>query len=145
MPQVNVPSNQLICEKCGSTYFVEPGFCQYQEQYASTPGAEFVAVTEDPIRALVCMCGHPIQVRKLRRLSIPARDWGGFQKSFESARRYREAAEPQTIVDRISPTLVNREEYAKLAELIANLETILRVRLPDSTPPPDGPPPSTKP
>jgi hypothetical protein len=59
---------------------------QYQEQYASTPGAEFVAVTEGPIRALVCMCGHPIQVRKLRRLSISARDWGGFQKSFESAR-----------------------------------------------------------
>src|ERR1035438_965534 len=25
VPQANVPSNQLICEKCGSTYFVEPG------------------------------------------------------------------------------------------------------------------------
>ena len=126
VPRVNVPSNQLICEKCGSTHFVEAGFRQYQEQYASTPGAEFVAVTEDPILALVCMCGHPIQLRKLRRLSIPARNWGGFQKSFESARRYREAAEPQTVIDRISPTLVNREEYAKLAELIASLETLLR-------------------
>jgi hypothetical protein len=118
---------------------VEAEFCQYQEQYASTPGAEFVAVTEGPIRALVCMCGHPIQVRKLRRLSISARDWGGFQKSFESARRYRKAAEPQTIIDRISATLVNREEYAKLAEQIANLRTILQSRLADSTPPPDSP------
>jgi nucleoid DNA-binding protein len=143
VPQANVPRNQLVCEKCGSTHFVEGKFCQYQQQYASTPGADFVAVTEDPIRALVCMCGHPIQPGNIRRFSISRQNWDGFQKSFESARRYREAAEPRTIVDRISPTLVNREEYAKLAEQIANLETILRVRLPDSTPSPDSPPPGT--
>ena len=117
---------------------MEGKFHQYRQQYSSTPGSELSPVTEDPIRALVCMCGHPIQPRQHRSLSISARDWGGFQKSFESARRYREAAEPQTIVDRISPTLVNREEYAKLAEHIANLETILRLRLPDSTPSPDS-------
>jgi hypothetical protein len=122
---------------------VEGKFRQYQQQYASTPGADFVAVTEDPIRALVCMCGHPIQPGKIRRFSISRQNWDGFQKSFESARRHREAAEPRTIVDRISPTLVNREEYAKLAEQIANLETILRLRLPDSTPSPDSPPPSS--
>ena len=75
VPKVSVPSNQLYCEKCGSTYFVEGKFRQYQEQYASTPGAEFVAVTEE-IRALVCMCGHPIQVGKLRRLSTPLRKYG---------------------------------------------------------------------
>jgi nucleoid DNA-binding protein len=119
VPQANVPSNQLICEKCGSTHFIEAKFRRYQEQYASTPGADFVAVTEDPIRALVCMCGHPIQPRQHRSLSISARDWGGFQKSFESARRYRQAAEPQTIVDRISP--------------------------PDPTPSPDPPPFETGP
>ena len=114
VPDVNIPRNQLICEKYGSTHFVEAKFRQYRHRYSSTPGSELSPVTEDPIRALVCMCGHPIQLGKLRRQSISAIDWGGFQKSFESARRYRQAAEPQTIIDRISPTLVNREEYAKL-------------------------------
>ena len=143
VPDVSIPANQLYCEKCGSTHFVEAGFRQYRQQYSSSPGADFSAVTEDPVRALVCMCGHPIQVGKLRRLSISRQNWDGFQKSFASARRYRQAAEPQTIIDRISPTLVNREEYEKLAELIANLETILQLRLPDSTPPPDSPAPYT--
>jgi nucleoid DNA-binding protein len=143
VPQANVPRNQLVCEKCGSTHFVEGKFHQYRQQYSSTPGSELSPVTEDPIRALVCMCGHPIQIRKHRGLSLSDRDRGEFKKSFEAARRCRQAAEPQTIVDRISPTLVNREEYAKLAEQIANLETILRLRLPDLTPSPDSPPPAT--
>jgi len=142
VPDVNIPANQLICEKCGSTHFVEPKFRQYRHQYSSRPGGDLSSVTEDPIRALVCMCGHPVQVGKLRR-QIVSPAWAGFQKSLESARRFREAAEPQTIIDRISPTLVNREEYAKLAEQISNLETILRVRFPDSTPPSDLLPPST--
>jgi hypothetical protein len=140
VPGMNVPSNQLICEKCGSAHFVEAEFRQYRQQYSSSPGNDFSAVTEDPIRALVCMCGHPIQLGKLRRESSVYSRRAEFQKSFESARRYREAAEPETITDRISLTLVNREEYEQLAEQIANLETILRLRLRDSTPPPDAPP-----
>jgi hypothetical protein len=129
MPVVNVSSNQLICEKCGSTHFVEAEFCQYRRLYSSSPGSELSSVTDLPIRALVCMCGHPIPLGHLRKQSFsPA--LAGFQKSLESARRYRRAAEPQTILDRISPTLVNREEYAKLAEQIANLETITSCALP---------------
>jgi hypothetical protein len=73
VPEVNVPANQLICEKCGSTHFVEAEFRQYRQLYSATPGADFSAVTEDPIRALVCICGHPIQERKHRRLGIPDR------------------------------------------------------------------------
>jgi nucleoid DNA-binding protein len=140
VPDMSIPVNQLICEKCGSTHFVEAKFDQYEERYESTPSAEYFAVTEGSIRALVCLCGHPILPGKLRKLSISRQNWDSFQKSFESARRFRDAADPQTIINRISPTLVSREEYNKLAGQIANLETILRVRLPDSAPLPDVPP-----
>ena len=64
MPDMSIPANQLICEKCGSTHFVEGKFDQYEERYASTPSAEYFAVTEGSIRALVCLCGHPVQPGK---------------------------------------------------------------------------------
>ena len=123
----------LVC-LCGSPLAPDIGGVRSGHTFNTELVALLPACTKSSIPTLVCMCGHPILIGKLRRQSVSRRDWDVFQRSFESALRCRKAAEPQNLIDRISPTSVTREEYAKLAEQIANLETILRVRLPDSTP-----------
>jgi hypothetical protein len=80
-----------------------------------------------------------------QRIRRPSAAGSGDRRRESRGPKHREAAEPQTIINRISATLVNREEYERLAEQIADFETILQLRLPDSTPSPDSPPPGNGP
>jgi nucleoid DNA-binding protein len=141
VPNVSVSRDQLYCEKCGSAYFVESNFQQQGKQYLTGPGAE-VNPFGNSIRALVCLCGQPIQCGKLRRLSTSREDYASFQKSFEAARQYRERSQPQAILARVSQSFVSREQYDRLADQITSLETILRSRTLEPPKSPDAPTPS---
>jgi hypothetical protein len=143
VPAVNVPNNQYCCEQCGSSYFVEGQFRRYRKMSSSLPGGDLSPVTEDPVRALVCICGHPINPGKLRRLSIAREDHASFQRSFAAAWGYRQSKQPQAIIDRLSQGFTGREEYQRLANQIANLEAILQARIPPSPQSPNASVPDT--
>ncbi len=132
VPAVNVPDNQYCCEQCGSSYFVEGQFRQYRKMSSSLPGGDLSPITEVPVRALVCICGHPINPGKLRRQSIAREDHASFQKSFAAAWGYRQSRQPQAFIGRLSQDFTGRDEYQRLANQIANLEAILQARLPQS-------------
>jgi nucleoid DNA-binding protein len=107
MPQPEDP-NLLRCEKCGSIEFTEGHFGQYREgRYSSTPGGDLTAITENPFRTLVCLCGHPVFPRQLR--SYARADRESFRKSFDAARRYREAALPQGLSSQLQERFATRE------------------------------------
>ena len=63
--------NQLQCEKCGSSHFVEAQFKQYRPQYSASPGGDISPISENPVRALVCLCGQPILPGRLRSQALP--------------------------------------------------------------------------
>ena len=142
-----VPSQQLLCEKCGSSYFMEAEFRQYRKRPSSMPGGDLLTNSEnDPIRMLVCMCGNPIQPGKQRRpLSISREEDANFQKSAEAARQYREVAHPQAIIGSLSQSFASKGAHDRLAGRIANLEGILWALALESLQPRDSPAPSAKP
>lgn len=79
---------QFCCERCGSTMFTEAHFRQYRQVPASLPGGDLVSVTEGlAIRALICICGHPIRLGRMRRQV--GGDQARFEESFVAALRYR--------------------------------------------------------
>jgi hypothetical protein len=139
MTDVNLQRNQLCCERCGSVYFVEAEFRQYREMSSSMPGGDLSPVTEASIRALICICGHPIPPGNLRGQSMSREDHASFHRSFEVARQYREVAQPQAIIGRLAESFAGREKYEKLAEQIAKLEAILRLRPPSPPASPEVP------
>ena len=127
MPKVKtqpIHPNQLQCEKCGSSHFVEADFKQYRPQPSSYPGGDISPISENPVRALVCLCGQPILPGRLR--SQAAGDYKNFQKSFEAARQYRENMSPETVLRRIAELYASKPQHDVLAERIGNLETILK-------------------
>jgi hypothetical protein len=117
-------SNQLRCEKCGSTHFVEGHFKQYRQQYSSSPGADLSPLTENPVRALVCLCGHPILPGRLRSQGLG--DYQSFRPSFEAARQYRESTSSETIMGKVAEIYASKLQQDRLAERIAQLQTILK-------------------
>ena len=143
VPAVIVPNNQCCCEQCGSSYFAEGQFRRYRKISSSLPGGDLSPVTEDPVRALVCICGHPINPGKLRRQRIAREDRASFQKSFAAAWVYRQSKHPQAIIGRLSQGFTGKEEYERLANQIANLEAILQARLPQSPQSPNESVPDT--
>lgn len=73
---------EFCCEKCGSTVFAESHFRQYRQIPSSMPGGDLVVLTEGlAIRALICICGQPLRLGRLRR-QVPG-DQASFEKSFE--------------------------------------------------------------
>jgi nucleoid DNA-binding protein len=129
VPYVNIQPlqpNQQQCEKCGSTYFVEAQFRQYLPYYSASPGGDIISFSEDPIRALVCLCGNPIPPGRLRRDAPNPGDYKSFRKSFVAALQYRESTNPEAILRRIAEIYANKPQHDELAERIAKLETILK-------------------
>jgi nucleoid DNA-binding protein len=142
VPNANIlpiQPNQLQCEKCRSTHFVEAHFKQYRPQYSTTPGGDISPISEDPIRALVCLCGHPIPPGPLRRDVPNPGDYKSFQKSFEAARQYRELTSPELIFRAVMELYADKQQHAELAGRITKLETILK------EPPPSSPRQPSKP
>jgi nucleoid DNA-binding protein len=134
VPDVNIQPiqpNQLQCEKCGSTHFVEGHFKQYRPQYSASPGGDISPLTEDPIRTLICLCGHPILPGRLR--SYTPADYSSFRKSFEAARQNRESTRPEAILQRVAEIYASKPQLEDLANRITSLETILK------EPPPPAP------
>jgi nucleoid DNA-binding protein len=134
VPKVNIQPihpDQLQCEKCGSSHFEEGHFKQYRPQYSASPGADISPISEDPVRALVCVCGHPILPGRLRSQALG--DYKSFEKSLEAARQYRERTNPEAILRRIVELYASKSQHDELAERINKLETILNEPLP--TPP----------
>jgi hypothetical protein len=98
---------------------VEAHFKQYLADFASaSPGGSLTSLTENPMRALVCLCGHPVMPGTLRtdgslprggrKTLVAARD--SFKESFAAALRYRHQV----------------ERHDSFAERVANLERILQ-------------------
>jgi nucleoid DNA-binding protein len=131
VPNVNIQPNQLQCEKCGSTHFVEGHFKQYRPQYSASAGGDISPVSENPIRALVCLCGNPILPGRLRSGTLS--DYASFQKSFEAARQYQERTNPEAILRRIAEPCASKWQHNELAERIAKMETILKELPPPSS------------
>ena len=80
---------------------------------------------------------HPILPGRLRSGTLS--DYASFQKSFESARQYRELTNPEAIWRRIAEPCASKTQHDELAERIAKLQTILK------EPPPPSPRQPTKP
>jgi hypothetical protein len=136
VPKVNIQPihpNQQQCEKCGSTHFVEAQFKQYRQHYSASPGGDISPFSEDPIRALVCLCGNPIPPGRLRRDAPKPGDYKSFRKSLEDAWQYRERTSPQLILRAVLELYASKPQHDVLAERIAKLETIL------NEPPPPPP------
>ena len=131
VPNVNIQPNQLQCEKCASTHFVEGHFKQYRKHFSASPGGDISPVSESPIRTLVCLCGNPILPGRLR--SVALSDYQSFHKSFEAARQYRELTNPEAILRRIAEPCASKWQHDELAERIAKMETILK-KLPRPSP-----------
>ena len=124
MPRARV-RNQLRCERCGSLEFTEAEFRQYERgPYSATPGNDLWRIQEDPLRALICLCGNPIPRGRLR--SGGQRDRESFQESLEAARRYRDTALPQRLLSEFGERYPDKQQYDSLAERIANLERMLQ-------------------
>jgi nucleoid DNA-binding protein len=115
---------QFCCEKCGSTMFTEGHFRQWRQLPSSLPGSDLVAITEGlAIRALICVCGQPVRLGRLRR-QVPG-DQKGFEKSFEKAVRFRQAADPQAIVDKLSGSFASQAQQSALADQISLMEQVV--------------------
>lgn len=113
------------CEKCGSTMFAEGEFRQYTQMPSSIPGGDLQAITEGlPIRATICICGHP---RCLERVSRHIRgDRASFEKSIQMAIRHRETADPEAIADRLAAVFAGNAQQIALAERISYMEKIVQ-------------------
>jgi len=120
----SIPTNLLRCAKCGSSHFVEGIFTQHMAQYSGSPGGDTRSVTENPVRAQVCLCGHPVMPGQLRLRAVP--DHRSFKKSFDAALLYRETTSPEAILRRIAVAYAGKSQHDELAERIANMETILK-------------------
>jgi nucleoid DNA-binding protein len=133
VPKVNIQPihpDQLQCEKCGSTHFVEGQFKQYLPQYSAAPGGDISPISENSIRALVCLCGNPIPPGRQRRDDPNPGDYKSFQKSLEDAWQYRERTSPQLILRAVLELYASKPQHDVLAERIAKLETILKAPRP---------------
>jgi nucleoid DNA-binding protein len=117
---------RYCCDKCGSTMFIESQFRQYRQVPSSMPGGDLSPLNCDyDIRALVCICGHPMRLmRKRRRVTG---DLASFEKSFRMAVRRREAI--QTIADRLSASFASRPQQMALAERISSIQAIVQAFL----------------
>jgi hypothetical protein len=129
IPMPDIP-NQLRCEKCGSTHFVETDFKQYLPQYSSAPGGDINSLADKPVKVLVCLCGRPVLPGRLRRDVHSVDENKSFQKSFEAARQFRERMSPEAVLRRIAEPYASKPQHDELAERIAHMETILREPLP---------------
>ena len=126
LPTLRNPG-QLRCDKCGSIEFVEAHFKQYQADFASSsPGGGLVPLTEQPLRTLVCLCGHPVMPGAMRRLAGPPgrSAWASFRKSFDAAIRYRESVLPQGL-SVLQERFASRKQQKSLASRLDNLERIV--------------------
>jgi len=120
----SIPAARRQCEKCGSSHFVEGIFKQHMAQYEGS------STTENPVNALVCLCGHPVLPGKLRLQALT--DHRSFKKSFDAALLYRETTSPEAILRRIAADYASKLQHDELAERIANMENILREPSPPS-------------
>jgi hypothetical protein len=128
---------QLVCAKCGSNQFHEGEFRQYRQLYSATPGGDLSPVTEDPVRARICLCGEPVQ--SVKRMSDTKQSYTSFQRSLEAARQYRESTSPEAILTRIEVPFASKPQHDALAKRVANVEKILK------EPPRPLPPQKSKP
>ncbi len=143
LPEAMDPK-QLRCERCGSLEFTEAQYKQFLAEFSSaSPGGDLISRTEDPFRALVCLCGHPVMPGWLRTprppIPVPIRAArpvmeaarASFRQSFEAARRHRETVLAQQAVleqdreARLVERYASKEQYDALAERVENLERML--------------------
>jgi nucleoid DNA-binding protein len=125
MPKAQVPDG-LRCPYCGSIEFTEAQFKQYRANwYGSRPGDDLQAVSENPIRALVCLCGAPVKPGALR--SIMPEDRASFGESFEVARRYREERQPEALRKRFQESFASKAEHDRLKDRIDFLDRMMKM------------------
>ena len=81
---------------------------------------------------------EPDPAGKAAEVSIAREQADNFEKSLNTARQFREVADPQAMMGRLSETFVSREAHDRLAEQIANPAGILRDLLLKPVSPPDA-------
>ena len=124
VPAVNVARGQRYCEICGSVVFYEAEFRQWVQMASAVPGGD-ASPTTSPIRALICLCGHPTLPGQLRR-SVDADLRASFQDSFRAAVRWRESVRPAAVIQELATKdFVTKQEFAELAGKIVNLEAMV--------------------
>ena len=127
-------TQHIECLKCGSTDFMEGQFQKYYRMPSAMPGGDlYVASEGDAMRALICVCGEPVPPGHLRRQVTGNR--ASFQKSFLAARRYREEAEPQRIIETLAASFAGKQVQEDLADQIAKMEVVVAA-LPKASGPP---------
>jgi hypothetical protein len=127
---------RICCEKCGSTMFAESHFRQYLKAPSSLPGGdpELSAIEQDQdIRALICLCGHPVRLGPMRR-QIRG-DQISFAKSCEMAIQHGKGEEPQAKAEILPAIFASKSRQMEQAEQISQLEEVIRaVRRPARDP-----------
>ncbi|HTX37643.1 MAG TPA: HU family DNA-binding protein, partial [Bryobacteraceae bacterium] len=116
---------RYACEKCGSTMFVESEFRQYLQMPSSTPGEDLKSRTEGlPIRVLICLCGHPKRLDRIRR---PLKgDLASFEESMAMAMRRRQGADDQVITDKLAAVYAGKARQLALVEQVYWLERMVQ-------------------
>jgi hypothetical protein len=106
------------CRRCGSDWFTELEFRQYDARSYTLIPTRTLQSLSDPHPALACVCGIPFQTKRPargRRLEPEAQS---FQDSWQKARNY--LAQQSEGEARISERLQSAREY--VAELVSRIE-----------------------
>jgi len=129
-PAVKRKDLRYACEKCGSTMFVESEFRQYVQMPSSTPGEDLKSRTEGlPIRVLICLCGHPKRLDRIRldRIRYPLKaDLASFEESLAMALQRRQGADAQVITDKLAGLYAGRARQLALVEQAYWLERMVQ-------------------
>ena len=117
-------TRDLQCEKCGSVFFQEAEFRQYRGSvYSSAPGGAMYALESEngPVRACVCLCGHPTLFRSgVRRAPADFRD------SLVAALRRRATSAPEALQASLAEEFASTEGMAELKSKLARLQEIVQ-------------------
>lgn len=139
-------SELTACQQCGSQWFAEMTFNQYQaDAYGTLPGADLTIVNLMPMPIRICLCGHPVAPNLGGGVAggrTPNQNLVSFQGSLEAAVNFlagqsnpSAAAEKQDSVSPAAKTVITKVvsqaleglDYVPKSEMTALQSRLIRL------------------
>ena len=134
MTPPNPPVHKAECPKCGSTFFQEADYRQYQVYASAVPGGG-LQPSDESRQLRICLCGEILPVAHRVRYDEVGKS---LQESLQMAQKYRAGRDPDKILAELAHDFITRSEFQALIEQMDKLQALLAQGGKDAEPNPPG-------
>lgn len=115
------PVAKAACPKCGSTFFQEAEYRQYQVHASAVPGGG-LQPSDEVCRVKTCMCRETLPVHTIMRYIDDVEK--SFQESLNWRSKCRDSRHPDKILADLADDFITRCEFQVLIEQLNRMQTL---------------------